>query len=44
MRRRIAAASAAEVCAILDLVALPGGPERQADLRRIGAMLASLVR
>ncbi len=41
---RIAAASAAEVCAVLDLVALPGGPERQADLRRIGAMLASLVR
>ena len=25
-------------------VALPGGSERQADLRRIGAMLASLVR
>ena len=41
---RIAAASAAEVAAVLDLVALPGGPERQVDLRRIGAMLASLVR
>ena len=39
---RIALGSAAEVCAVLDLVDLPGGPERQAELRRIGAMLRRL--
>lgn len=39
---RIALGSAAEACAVLDLVALPEGPARQADLRRIGAMLRRL--
>jgi len=41
-RRRhffIAMGSAAEVCAVLDLVALPTGAQRQAELRRIVAML-----
>ena len=41
---RIALGSAAESCAVLDLVPLPGGPERLAALRRVGAMLASLAR
>ena|SRR5689334_23105841 len=41
---RVAAGSAAEVSAVLDLVALPGGPERQADLRRVVAMLIKLAR
>lgn len=39
---RIAYGSAAEVCALLDRVDLPGGAERQAELRRIGAMLRGL--
>ena len=39
---RIALGSAAELCAVLDLVALPGGPERQVELRRLGAMLRRL--
>ena len=41
---RIALGSAAECCAILDLVDLPDGPQRQAELRRIGAMLARMSR
>ncbi len=41
---RIALGSAAEVCAVLDLVGLAGGAERQDELRRIGAMLAVLSR
>ena len=41
---RIALGSAAETCAVLDLVALPGAAERQAMLRRVGAMLAVLAR
>jgi len=40
---RIAMGSAAELCAVLDLVDLPGGAERQAELRRIGAMLRRLA-
>ena len=40
---RIAMGSAAEVCSVLDLVALPEAPERQAELRRIGAMLRRLA-
>ena len=39
---RIALGSAAELCAVLDLVELPGGAERQAELRRVGAMLRRL--
>ena len=39
---RIARGSAAETCAVLDLVDLPGGPERQAELRRVVAMLCRL--
>lgn len=39
---RIAQGSAAETCAVLDLVALPGGVERQAELRRVVAMLCKL--
>jgi len=41
---RIGLGSAAELCAILDVVDLPGGAERQAELRRIGAMLRALAR
>ncbi len=39
---RIAAGSAAETCAALDLVVVPGAPERQQILRRIGSMLHGL--
>ena len=41
---RIALGSAAETCAVLDLMELPGGQDRQTELRRIGAMLAVLSR
>lgn len=40
---RIAMGSAAELCAVLDLVDLPECAERQAELRRIGAMLRRLA-
>ena len=40
---RIALGSAGELCAVLDIVELPGGAERQAELRRIGAMLRRLA-
>ncbi len=39
---RIALGSAAELCAALDLVSAPGVAERQAELRRIGAMVRRL--
>ncbi len=39
---RVALGSAAEACAVLDLVEIPGGSERQEELRRIGAMLRKL--
>ncbi len=39
---RIARGSAAEVCAVLDLIDLDGGPERQVELRRVVAMLCRL--
>lgn len=38
----IALGSAAEACAALDLVDVPGGPEQQQLLRRAGAMLKRL--
>ncbi|MFK7928975.1 MAG: four helix bundle protein, partial [Myxococcota bacterium] len=38
----IALGSAAEACAVLDLVDLPGGNEVQAKLRRVGIMLLKL--
>ncbi|MBW1878651.1 MAG: four helix bundle protein [Deltaproteobacteria bacterium] len=41
---RIAMGSASETCAVLDLVNLPGGPERQQELRRVGAMLSRMSR
>ncbi len=41
---RIAAASASEVAAVLDLIALPGGAERQEELRRVVAMLVKMLR
>jgi len=44
-RRRhfwLARGSAAETCAVLDLVDLPGGRQRQAELRRVVAMLSRL--
>ena len=42
---QIALGSAAEACAVLDLVhTLPGAAEQQRALRRIGAMLAKLSR
>ena len=41
---RIAAASAAEVAAVLDLIALPGGALRQAELWIIVGSLCELVR
>jgi|AACY02.8.fsa_nt_gi S23 ribosomal protein. len=40
---RIARGSAAEVCAVLDVVSLPDGPEMQQRCRRIGAMLTRMV-
>lgn len=39
---RIALGSAAELCAVLDLVSVEGAAERQAELRRVGAMLRRL--
>ena len=39
---RIAMGSAAETCAVLDLVDLPDGAARQAELRRVVAMLCKL--
>ena len=39
---RIARASAAETCAVLDLVDLDEGPTRQHQLRRVVAMLCKL--
>ena len=39
---RIALGSASETCSSLDLVDLPGGADRQAELRRVGAMLRRL--
>ncbi len=39
---RIARGSAAEVCAVLDLVDLDEGPLRQSQLRRVVAMLCRL--
>ena len=41
---RIAAGSAAESCAALDLVGTPEAAEQQPKLRRIGAMLRGLSR
>ncbi len=41
---RIALGEAGECCATLDCVDVPGGPEHQAKLRRIGAMLAKMTR
>jgi len=41
---RIAMGSAAEVAAVLDLVHLPAGAERQHELRRVVAMLSKLAR
>ena len=41
---RIALGSAAESCSVLDLVDLPGGREKQGELRRIGAMLSKMGR
>lgn len=41
---RIALGSAGELCAVLDVVELPDGAARQAELRRIGAMLRRLAR
>ena len=41
---RIALGSAAETCAVLDLVDLPDGGDQQDKLRRIGAMLAVMSR
>jgi four helix bundle protein len=39
---RIAMGSAAETCAVLDLVELPSGDQRQVELRRVVAMLCKL--
>jgi four helix bundle protein len=41
---RIAMGSAAETAAVLDLVRLPDGPGRQAEVRRVVQMLAKLSR
>ena len=40
----IAAGSACEVAAVLDLVALPGGVAQQHEVRRVVAMLSKLAR
>ena len=39
---RIASGSAAEACAVLDLIPLAGGSEIQQELRRVTAMLRKL--
>ena len=39
---RYAQGSAAEACAVLDIVALPDGPDVQLKLRRIAAMASQL--
>ena len=39
---RIAKGSAAEACAVLDIIDLPRGDEHQELLRRVGAMLGGL--
>jgi four helix bundle protein len=39
---RIAEGSAGEALAVLDIIDLPGGPEQQEKLRRIGLMLSRL--
>ena len=39
---RIALGSAAETCAVLELIQIPGAETRQHELRRISAMLAVL--
>jgi hypothetical protein len=36
--------SAAEAASVLDLIDLPGGPEKQEELRRVGAMLLGMCR
>jgi len=41
---RIAAGSAGEALAVLDLVDFPGASDRQDELRRIGAMLSRIRR
>jgi four helix bundle protein len=41
---RIAAGSAAEVAAVLDLVTFPDGAARQQEIRRVVAMLSKLAR
>jgi len=41
---RIAAGSAAEACAALDLVRVPGAAAQQEKLRRVGALLRGLAR
>jgi four helix bundle protein len=41
---RIARGSAAEVCAVLDLLCPTGAAERQDELRRVGAMLTKMIR
>jgi four helix bundle protein len=41
---RIARGSAAEMCAVLDRLALPGGEAQQEELRAISAMLTGLAR
>jgi four helix bundle protein len=41
---RIARGSAAEVCAVLDLLRPRGVVERQAQLRRVAAMLSAMLR
>jgi four helix bundle protein len=40
---RIALASAAEACAVLDNVIVSGAEERQDELRRVGQMLRKLI-
>ena len=39
---RIAMGSAAECCAVLDLVEVPGGTETQQQIRRVVAMISKL--
>ena len=41
---RVALGSAAEVAAILDISDLPGAAERRSEVRRVGSMLAAMVR
>jgi four helix bundle protein len=40
----VALGSAAEMCVVLDRLPMPGAPDQQVKLRRVGAMLSRMAR